>query len=270
MKKQFSFSPPMVSGLRPLTPLQGRLATCCFVTGAWIFLLGGGVGAGAVVGGEIAIKDGQKVAFMGDSITKFGWANPHGYVRLVVAGLKSNGITVASIPAGVPGDTSKDELGRLKLSVLDEKPDWMTLSCGVNDVSLRPEKHVSLEQFKINITRMIDQAQAAGIKVLILTPTGNGEDLQSEQNKNLVLYCEFLSALAKERGLRIADLNSDVRAVLRANPRQKLLLTVDGTHMNPKGDELMATGVLKAFGLNAEQLAKARETWAGMPVKAGK
>ncbi|NDB78198.1 MAG: hypothetical protein EB141_21585, partial [Verrucomicrobia bacterium] len=33
---------------------------------------------------EILLKDGQKIAFMGDSITAGGWGNPAGYVRLVV------------------------------------------------------------------------------------------------------------------------------------------------------------------------------------------
>ena len=33
------------------------------------------------------------------------------------------------------------------------------------------------------------------------------------------------------------------------------LLTTDGVHMNPAGNEMMAVGVLKAFGLNAEQIA---------------
>ena len=83
---------------------------------------------------EILVKDGQKVAFMGDSITQGGWGSPGGYVRLVVAGLEANGVKVTPIPAGISGHKSDQMLARLKKDALDKQPDWMTLSCGVNDV----------------------------------------------------------------------------------------------------------------------------------------
>ena len=31
--------------------------------------------------------------------------------------------------------------------------------------------------------------------------------------------------------------------------------------MNPEGNRMMATGVLKAFGLSAKQLKKAQDSW---------
>jgi hypothetical protein len=42
-------------------------------------------------------------------------------------------------------------------------------------------------------------------------------------------------------------------------------LTVDGVHMNPAGNEMMATGVLKAFGFTASELQKAHEKWLDIP-----
>src|SRR5258708_7408263 len=50
---------------------------------------------------EIAVKNGEKIAFLGDSITAGGWANPAGYVNLVIAGLAANGVNATPIPAGV-------------------------------------------------------------------------------------------------------------------------------------------------------------------------
>lgn len=81
--------------------------------------------------------------------------------------------------------------------VISKKPQWMTLSCGVNDVwhfKLRLGKQtfqgVSLEDYKKNIAAIIDKAQAANIKVMILTATMIGEDPERELNKNLVLERE--------------------------------------------------------------------------------
>ena len=61
---------------------------------------------------EPLIKDGQKLAFLGDSITQAGWGNPQGYVRLVVAGLATNGIKVSAVPAGIGGHKSNQMLER--------------------------------------------------------------------------------------------------------------------------------------------------------------
>src|SRR5208283_3105429 len=83
---------------------------------------------------EILVKTSEKVAFLGDSITAQGWGDPAGYIRLVVAGLAANGVEVVPVPAGVGGHKSNDMLARLDNDVLSKKPQWMTLSCGVNDV----------------------------------------------------------------------------------------------------------------------------------------
>ena len=87
-----------------------------------------------VANAEIAVKSGDKIAFLGDSITAGGWGSPTGYVRLVISGLDANGVKVEPLPAGIGGHKSNDMLGRLDRDVLSKKPQWMTLSCGVNDV----------------------------------------------------------------------------------------------------------------------------------------
>src|SRR3954454_7113935 len=108
---------------------------------------------------EPLIKDGQKLAFLGDSITQQGWGNPKGYVRLVLAGLATNGINVSSVPAGIGGHKSNQMLERLQRDVLSKNPDWMTLSCGVNDV-WHGTNGIPLDQYKTNITAIVERCQA--------------------------------------------------------------------------------------------------------------
>ena len=79
---------------------------------------------------KILVKSGDKVAFLGDSITAQGWSSPVGYVRLVIAGLEANGVKAVPIPAGIGGHKSNQMLARLQKDVLDKQPQWMTLSCG--------------------------------------------------------------------------------------------------------------------------------------------
>lgn len=212
--------------------------------------------------GEIAVQNNQKIAFMGDSITQQGANGPKGYVNLVISGLEANGVKAVAIPAGISGHKSNQMLARLEKDVLSKKPEWMTLSCGVNDV-WHGAKGVLLDQYKENITKIIDQSQAAGIKVMILTATMIKEDQANDLNQKLIPYNEFLKTIAKEKKCLLADLNADMQAaVAKADKSQKgNILTRDGVHMNPAGNRMMAVGVLKAFGLTEEQISKAEKQW---------
>jgi len=209
---------------------------------------------------EIKIKSGQKIAFLGDSITQYGWSNAAGYVHIVEEALESMGVKIVPVPAGVSGNTSKDMLARLDASVLSKKPDWMTLSCGVNDV-WHGATGIELEPYKTNITAIVDKAQAAGIKVMILTSTVIYEN-DNPNNQKLVAYNDFLKQLAKEKNLPLADLSGAFWTALKAAPAHSAnLLTVDGVHMNPMGNMLMARGILQAFGVSQTQVDAFEKNW---------
>jgi lysophospholipase L1-like esterase len=221
----------------------------------------------SLAAGDLPVKDGDKIAFLGDSITQ-GGMGPTGYVSLVIHGLKTHGVNATAIGAGISGHKSNDMLARLQRDVLDKKPHWMTLSCGVNDV-WHGAKGVPLEDYRKNITQIVDQAQGAGIKVMILTATMIGEKADEANNQKLEPYNEFLRALAKEKKCLLGDLNADMHRELdekeKAGGKRGNLLTSDGVHMNPRGNMMMAAGVLKGFGLDDAQLSKAKDAWLDIP-----
>jgi lysophospholipase L1-like esterase len=215
---------------------------------------------------EILVKTGETVAFLGDSITGQGTATPGGYVRLVESGLATNGVAITVIPAGASGHKSTEMLARLEKDVLSKKPTWMTLSCGVNDV-MHNERGVPLEDYKRNITEILDRCQQAGIKVMVLTATQIYLPVTNEWNTKLVGYNDFLRETAKARNLPLADLNAAMAAEQAAFEKAgtKRSLTFDGVHMSIYGNLMMAKGVLAAFGLNAEQIAAAEARWKNIP-----
>ena len=216
--------------------------------------------------GEILVKSGESVAFLGDSITQIGASSSGGYVRLVASGLAAQGIEVTVIPAGISGHKSNQMLERLEKDVLSKKPTWMTLSCGVNDV-WQGEKGVSLEDYKKNITAILDRCQQAGVKVVVLTATQIKLPLTNPENVKLDGYNAFLRETAQARSLPLADLNAAMaaeQAVLEKAGIQRLL-TGDGVHMNIYGNLMMAKGVLSAFGLDDQQLAAANAKWSELP-----
>lgn len=208
------------------------------------------------------IKNGEKIAFLGDSITQFGNQNDGGYVNLVMRGLKKNGVNAEKIPAGVSGNKSDQMLARLQKDVLDKKPEWMTLSCGVNDVG-HGKNGIELEPYKKNITAILDRCAASGVKVIVLTPTlcSDADWRNNANNKKLDGYCAFLRKTAAERKLPLADLNTMEKDLLASPKAPKSGLTMDGLHMNGYGNQMMALGVLKAMGLTDEQLADCKKDW---------
>jgi lysophospholipase L1-like esterase len=218
---------------------------------------------------EIAVKSDEKIAFLGDSITQQGAGSASGYVRLVINGLEANGIKAEAIPAGISGHKSNDMLARVDKDVIEKKPNWMTLSCGVNDVwHQERNRGILIDEYKTNIRAIVDKAQAAGIKVLLLTSTMIGEDQSGANNQKLIPYNDFLKTLAAEKNLPIADLNSMMQEQVKA-PHKGNLATTDGVHMNPIGNQMMAIGVLKAFGASEAQLQTAREAWSKIPHNIG-
>ncbi len=215
---------------------------------------------------SIPVQTGQKMAFLGDSITAAG-ARPGGYCRLVLDGLKREGIEATGVFAGISGHKSNQMLARLEKDVLSKKPDWMTLSCGVNDV-WHGARGVKLEDYKKNITAIVDQAQAAGVKVMMLTATMIKEDQGNSLNQQLLPYNAFLKELAKTKGCLLADLNTDMQEALKEFPEDApkgKQLTSDGVHMNFLGNIMMAEGVLKAFGVPGAKLVAHVKEWKKQP-----
>ena len=221
--------------------------------------------------GEPLVKDGVSIAFLGDSITQAGASHEGGYARLVISGLAANGFQVRPVYAGISGHKSNDMLARVDRDVLSKKPTFMTLSCGVNDV-WHGARGVPLDDYKKNITALVDKVQAAGVKPIILTATMIGEDAANGNNKKLEGYNAFLRTFAAERRLPLADLNAQMQeAVSQAKasnapkPDKANYLTSDGVHMAPAGDQMMAEGILRALGADDAQIAKAKAAWLEIP-----
>lgn len=232
---------------------------------------------------KLPVKQGEKIAFLGDSITQ-GGNRKSGYVTLVMQALNHEGLKLSHVPAGLSGNRSKDMLARLDRDVISKKPDWMFLSCGVNDVwhftlklGNRTFQGIPLEDYQQNVRAIVGQAQAASIKIMILTSTMIGEDPEKETNKKLIPYNDFPREFAKENELPLADLNREMQAQLKTIPdvpgkarmfgepkydrKIQNKLTTDGCHMNKLGNIMMAKGILKSLGLSPAKISEAEERW---------
>ncbi len=207
---------------------------------------------------ELGLKSGDQIVAIGDSITRAG-----GYLHDMDAVLAAQYPELKLpkiINVGVSGNRSGDLIKRFEKDVLAKKPQVVTISIGVNDVWHRldkPHDPQVLTDFTADVTSLVDQAQKAGIRVVLVTPTIIMEDPQAEGNQRMKMYLDAYQKIATEKHCAIANLHQLFLDALAKKPAevQGNWLTSDGVHMKPAGDAIMAIGVLRAFGVPDSKIA---------------
>ncbi|MGH7491876.1 MAG: SGNH/GDSL hydrolase family protein [bacterium] len=198
-----------------------------------------------------------KVILFGDSITEMG-VQPGGYIdkmRKILKEQNSAATNYQLIGAGVSGNKVYDLYLRLEEDVITQKPDWVFIYVGVNDVWHRksfgtgtdPDK---FEKFYVAIIRKL---QAAGIQVALCTPAVIGEkgDGKNELDADLNKFSEIIRRVAAKFGLPVCDLRRvfmDYVAQNNKENKEKGILTTDGVHLNDAGNRMVAEEMLKILG----------------------
>lgn len=194
-----------------------------------------------------------KVIFFGDSITEQG-VKPGGYVLKVdsLCKMENKSDQYEFIGAGISGNKVYDLYLRLEDDVLNKNPDVVIIFIGVNDVwhkSLRGTG-TDPDKFEKFYQAIINKIKAKGSKVILCTPASIGEktDFSNQQDGDLNLYSNMIRNLAQKNNLGLIDLRKLFHDYnLENNPENKDrgILTVDGVHLNPKGNEFVAEEMWK-------------------------
>jgi lysophospholipase L1-like esterase len=206
---------------------------------------------------QILVKNGQKIAVLGDLVTRWDATD---YPQQVIRGLEANGIHVGLIHVGCMGTTDK-MLGILDEKVIAQKPDWMILNCGIDDAwgNRTTDQHIK------DITRIVEKTEAAGIKVVLSIATMVGEDPDSHYNGIIAAYNTALRQLAREKKWLLADFDMPAALVAAGGGaktnRSSGLLTNGTVFLNPMGNELLVLAILRTLGLDTAQIQKARGSW---------
>lgn len=190
----------------------------------------------------------KKIIFFGDSITQQG-VKPGGYVNLIRKSLDSSKYEV--IGAGIGGNKIYDLYLRMEEDVLNKKPDLVVIYIGVNDVWHKLSSRTGTDQDKFVkfYQALINKIQANGAKVVLCTPAVIGEKKNgaNEMDGDLDKYSEEIRKLAVKNNLPLCDLRKLFTAYdLQNNPEDaaKGILTIDGVHLNEKGNQTLAENLL--------------------------
>ena len=211
------------------------------------------LGSAFLANGALPFRNGDRIAFLGDSITQLGTDDPAGWVNTVEKAVRAETPDVSFIQAGISGNMSSHMLARLDKDVLSRKATWMFFSCGVNDApngltgdSCNPG--LPIEKYRENVNKIFDKATAKGVKVIVLSQTPVVEEPDHVANKNLVAYNAALKEIALARKFVYLDPGAAIRAAIEKKADKSVrTLTVDGTHLNVQGNAIYAATVLKGL-----------------------
>jgi lysophospholipase L1-like esterase len=201
------------------------------------------------------LKAGDRIVFLGDSITQAG-AGPGGYVTLVKEALAKDhpDLKAEVIGAGISGNKVPDLEGRLERDVLSKKPSIVVIYIGINDVwHWTNGKGTKKEDFDAGLRRIIKKINDANGKVILCTATVIGEktDGSNSQDKMLDEYCEVSRTVAKETKTQLLDLRKLFLDYLKQhNPKNadRGILTSDSVHLSAAGNRFLADRMLEALG----------------------
>ena len=210
--------------------------------------------------------DPKVILFQGDSITDCGrdkeklTHNGRGYPHLTQAYLTcSEPGAYTCINRGISGNRVVDLYSRIKIDMINLKPDYMSILIGINDVwhEYTRQNGVDAEKFEMVYGLMIEELQKAlpDLKIMIMEPFvlhGSATNTDEEHpgrwehfSSECVLRRAAAKRIAEKYGLVFVPLQELLDRVSADTPEGYWL--VDGVHPTPAGHELIKQEWLKGF-----------------------
>ncbi len=146
------------------------------------------------------------------------------------------------IVTAIGGETSKTGAARFSRDVLCMKPDVVLIDYGLNDRSL------PMEESATNLQQMIDEAKAAGVKVILLTPTGDTRAKMLDDSDPLSKQAAQIRTLAEKNGVALADSYLAYQNWMKAGKKLDDLMS-QINHPNAAGHQLVVEQLLPWFQL---------------------
>ena len=209
---------------------------------------------------DFAIRDGDTVVFLGDSITA---ARQYGKVIENYCLLRYPERKVRFVNAGHGGETARGSLERLEQDVFGAGATLVTVAYGVNDIGWgmkADEAH--RKEYLDAIGELVERSKKRGVRIFICSAAITAEDPDRAEKGFLQAMCDAGLELARSKGAGAIDVQRGMREiqrrVLAANARQpdpkkhERMHVEDGVHLNELGQFAMAFAILKGLGAPAE------------------
>lgn len=204
---------------------------------------------------EFAIRDGDRVVLLGDSITE---------QRLYTTYLET--YTLSRFPQwnltfrniGWGGDTAPGGLNRAKRDMLPLKPTFVTIDFGMNDHGYKAFQEDIFKNYIDHQTQLVTLLKEQGARVALVTPQPIEERRpdpdKDVRNLSLRKMSDGLRDVATKQGALFVDQFDPYMAVMvkaRQSDPAAFVGGGDAVHPGPVGHTIMAWAILKGLGATA-------------------
>ena len=207
---------------------------------------------------DFKIQSGQKIVLIGDSITDCGrrdYSPPlgDGYVSMAanLTTVKYPGRNIEWVNKGISGDFVEGLAERWTRDVLEEKPNWISIDIGINNVAsdyeAKRDLNESLRDFKESYHWILNESRGkTSAKLIMFEVFYVKEEDQLRREFKIAPYNEIIRRLAAEYNAILIPVNSAFEQVVSARPGY-LWTSGDGVHPLPVGHALIALTFLEAL-----------------------
>lgn len=199
---------------------------------------------------DFPFKDGDRVMFLGDSITEQYQYSTDLELYLTT---RFPQWRLTFLNAGIGGDTAQGGANRFTSHVLAEKPTVLTINFGMNDAGYQQFNADRQKVYLEHTEKMLAAANAAGVRTVLMSP--NAVDRRkSPQFSNFAVYVETqkqfyapLAELAVKHKVQFVDQYATTRAAverMETDKADQVIPYYDGFHTASPGGLLMAHSIL--------------------------
>jgi len=211
---------------------------------------------------QLALRDGDRVAFYGDSITAQRY-----YTRFVedIFLTRYPRMRITFFNAGVPGDTvnggyTGDAPTRLRRDLFPRQPTVVTIMLGMNDGYYMPFNQKYLDIFETGYRALLSSIQTTlpAARITLISPTPYDELTHGTEfphyNQVVSRHAAFVKELAASSRLGFADFFTPITdltiAGMQKNPSLAALLVPDRIHPSEAAHWIMAAALARAWGVS--------------------
>lgn len=165
-------------------------------------------------------------------------AYPHLFHRLLKD--KNPYAVVNVIVTAIGGEQSEQGAARFERDVLSLRPDVVTIDYALND------RAIGLDRAWVAWSAMIEKAQAAGVKVILMTPTPDTRAKLDSPDDPLLQHAEQIRQLARKYHVGLVDSLIAFRRRVEAGAKLENLMS-QPNHPNKNGHETVAKELIMWF-----------------------